>query len=71
MVADRTRPEVERRALELTLRVALRGRRISSTHLPAVNDSIQHFVKAREHLTAGLDAASGFADHIDPDPDDE
>lgn len=70
LLADRGTSELDRRALELVLRVARRGRHISSSRMPAVNEAVQSFVRAREMLNTGL---SKIADPVieEPDPEDD
>ena len=53
MIADRNTSELDRRALEGTLRMATRGRHISSERIPAVSTAVQSFVAAREELARG------------------
>lgn len=73
MIADRSASELDRKALELLLRVAMRGRHLSSTRMPAVTTATQHFVKAREQLEAGLGEieASSFSGEPDELPEEE
>lgn len=78
MISDRNTPARQRQALEMAMRLALRGRHITSQRLPAVTSSVQDFVKAREilddartRLNSGIDRISGASDpSLDP-PDDE
>lgn len=58
MIADRNTSELDRRALEAVLRMAQRGRHISSTRIPAVSTAVQSFVAAREELERGRVQAS-------------
>lgn len=70
MVADRTRPEGERSAMLIVVRAAERGRRISSSTLPAIGAGMQHFLLAREHINRGVEAAElGLA--VPAEQDDE
>ena len=74
MIADRSASELDRKALELLIRVATRGRHLSSTRMPAVTTATQHFVKAREQLEAGLgeiEASSFQATELDEPPEEE
>jgi hypothetical protein len=54
MIADRNNSSRQRAALEMLLRVAQRGRHLSSTRLPSVITALQLLVKAQEALQEGL-----------------
>ena len=51
--------ESERIAWRIVRGTARRGRRISSTTLPAIGAAAQHAIAAREHLTSAIDAMGG------------
>jgi len=79
LIADRNTSERQRVALQMAIRLSLRGKHLSSTRLPAVSNALQNFVKvreimddARDRLTAGLDQIAGAGGPEAPsDPDDE
>lgn len=71
MIADRNTAELDRRALELLLRVALRGRHISDTRLPAVTTAVQHFAKAQEHLVEGMGEIARAAGPDEEEPSED
>jgi RNA:NAD 2'-phosphotransferase (TPT1/KptA family) len=71
MIADRNTHELDRRALEGILRMAQRGRHLSSTRLPAVSTAVQHFAKAQEHLSAGMGTIAAAPPLAEDDPEDE
>jgi hypothetical protein len=73
ILADRNTSERQRLALEMLLRMAKRGRHLSSVRLPAVSTATQRFVNAREELQRGLDeiAAASATDLGPPDEDEE
>lgn len=54
------------------VRAALqRAKRISSQSLPAVASSAQHFIAARDHINAGIEALGGItAGHVEPPLED-
>jgi hypothetical protein len=57
MIADRNTSEHQRLALTMLLRMAMRGRHISSTRLPAVSSAVQAFARVGEILRASNVAA--------------
>jgi hypothetical protein len=80
MIADRNTSELDRRALEAVLRMAQRGRHISSSRMPAVSTAVQNFVAAREELALGRLSAGqqrlqqgleAIGRPTGPEPDDE
>ena len=71
MISDRSLSERQRLALSMALRLALRGKHISSTRLPAVSTATQSFVKARELLDAGLSEIARSDGPDEPDPEEE
>ncbi len=77
MIADRNATERQRYALAMLLRMAARGRHISSRRLPAVTTAMQSFAKvgeilrsstkdASDELQKGLDAMAASG----PEPDE-
>lgn len=78
MLASRDTSDRQRVALTMLLRMAQRGRHISSVRLPAMGTAVQAFAKVGEILRAsnvaantemqkGLDALASSG----PEPDDE
>lgn len=61
LISNRDTDELDRRALEVLLRYAARGRRGTASHV----DSQQHFVKARSVLQSALEEIdSGLAKSV-------
>jgi len=65
--------ETERYAWRVVRAAARRGRRISSTTLPAMGEAAQHAAAARDHAQKSLDALGGAvgARPGETDPEDE
>lgn len=53
LISDRNTSELDRLALEGLLRMAQRGRHISSERFPAITTAVQSFIAAREALAHG------------------
>jgi hypothetical protein len=62
--------EAERAAWRLVRGIARRGRRISSTALPAMGIAAQHAAAAREHASLALDALGGAVGGREDEPDE-
>lgn len=65
--------EHERQAWRIVRATARRGRRISSTALPAMGEAAQHAAAARDHAQKSLDALGGAVGGRsgETDPDDD
>jgi hypothetical protein len=63
--------EGQRVAWRLVRSHARRGRRISSTTLPAIGTAAQHASLAREHASLALDALGGAVNNRDGDEEPE